>query len=526
MTRRLRNYFHTLRYLTVRQLVYRLLPARPARECKRSTPREVSFYDAPIFFSPDDVTAIDAGYLVRCLNRGRYFQGSLDWSFMGYGLLWNYHLHYLNWLDGAMGNIDTLFAGYVNEGYGRGSGNAPYPTSLRVVNVIKAVAAGRLGRTTELEKLLLRDCRRLRQSVEYHLLGNHLLENGFALLWVGFFLSCPSTWRIGKTIVLSELRRQVLSDGGHFERSPMYHSSLLWRLLDTVNLLIGSGCSDSGLMAALGRYCRRMTGWLASFPFDSESGHLNDSTGAMAPTREAILNYAKLLDLDMTQTPLKQSGFRVLESENFPIRLFADVGSVGPSYIPGHAHAGTLTFELFHDGKPVLVDTGVSTYEPGGQRAYERSTPAHNTVSVGGLDSSEVWAAFRVARRASTTIHEDNGQKLQASHDGYRSRLGVTHTRTWELNNDCVVVTDNLAGPGVKRFGGTAHFIFHPDVVVRDLGFRQYAIGKLVFSFDGSRRTRLERAQVSEGFNTLKDTLALRVYFRNRLITTISGTDA
>ena len=34
------------------------------------------------------------------------------------------------------------------------------------------------------------------------------------------------------------------------------------------------------------------------------------------------------------------------------------------------------------------------------RRRYDRSTAAHNTVSIDGTDSSEVWQIFRVGRRA------------------------------------------------------------------------------------------------------------------------------
>ena len=44
------------------------------------------------------------------------------------------------------------------------------------------------------------------------------------------------------------------------------------------------------------------------------------------------------------------------------------------SYQPGHSHADTFNFELYIKNKPIIVDTGISTYENNQQRRYERST--------------------------------------------------------------------------------------------------------------------------------------------------------
>jgi hypothetical protein len=89
----------------------------------------------------------------------------------------------------------------------------------------------------------------------------------------------------------------------------------------------------------------------------------------------------------------------------------------------------------------------------------------HNTVEVDGADSSEVWAAFRVARRARPfdVRWGNNGGTLwlEASHDGYRRLRGqVTHRRRWELQESGLRIADRLDG----RFRqAVARFRFTPD---------------------------------------------------------------
>src|SRR5690606_38857552 len=122
-------------------------------------------------------------------------------------------------------------------------------------------------------------------------------------------------------------------------------------------------------------------------------------------SNEELFSYARSLGLIVRESKLSQSGYRKLTNENFD--LCFDVGEVGPTYQPGHAHADTLSFELYIHNRPVIVDTGTSTYEVNEIRFYERSTAAHNTVSLNGENSSEVWGGHRVGKRAITKITED-----------------------------------------------------------------------------------------------------------------------
>jgi hypothetical protein len=140
----------------------------------------------------------------------------------------------------------------------------------------------------------------------------------------------------------------------------------------------------------------------------------------------------------------------------------ADVGPPCPPDLPAHAHADCLSFELAVDGKRTIVDSGTSTYAPGERRAHERSTRAHNTVEVDCANQSEVWGAFRVARRARPTLHRavDDGGAIEvtASHDGYRRLPGhPVHTRTWTVTPDRVEILDVVDGAGNHRVASRLH---------------------------------------------------------------------
>jgi len=116
---------------------------------------------------------------------------------------------------------------------------------------------------------------------------------------------------------------------------------------------------------------------------------------------------------------LADSGYVRLQQGNAAALL--DVARIGPDYLPGHAHADTLSFELSLFGQRVVVNSGTSQYGLGAERLRQRGTAAHSTVEVDGSDSSEVWGGFRVARRARpfglVITDEDQGLQVICAHD-------------------------------------------------------------------------------------------------------------
>jgi hypothetical protein len=79
--------------------------------------------------------------------------------------------------------------------------------------------------------------------------------------------------------------------------------------------------------------------------------------------------------------------------------LLFEHGPIGPPEQPGHGHSDALSVELTWGGVPVLSDSGVTTYEVGPVRAFERSARAHAVVTVRGEGPDELWSAFRVGAR-------------------------------------------------------------------------------------------------------------------------------
>ncbi len=330
---------------------------------------------------------------------------------------------------------------------GRGVGWEPYPLSRRIANWIKWLLSGGIA-TPEIRRSLASQAAWLVRRVEFHLLGNHLFVNAKALAFAGCFFECNEWLGKGAALLEREIPEQILPDGGHFERSPMYHSLILEDVLDLVNL----SRVYPGLLPDWSPVAARMLGWLRRMLHpDGQIPFFNDSAFGVAPEPDFLFAYAARLGIEPVSMPPCESGYIRLENDTTVV-LF-DAAPVGPDYQPGHAHADTLSFEMSHRGRRVLVNSGISTYEAGPERQWQRGTPAHNTVRVDGCDQSEVWSAFRVARRARPfDVRTDHRSWAEAAHDGYhRLKERVTHRRRIELGEDRLTITDTLDGGGVHE---------------------------------------------------------------------------
>jgi hypothetical protein len=191
---------------------------------------------------------------------------------------------------------------------------------------------------------------------------------------------------------------------------------------------------------------------------DMSAGHdcfplFGDSAHGIAPNGTSLIGYASRLGLE-PPTPrfgsvhLSSSGFLRLERDPGVV-LFATVDGPKPRHQPGHSHADTFGFELYVAGQAVLVDSGIPTYERSAVRSRSRSTAAHNTLQIGEQDSSEVWASFRVGRRARVAdVHWEHSvvaDTFSAMHDGYRFLRGSPkHQRCWRVQAGEFEIMDSL----------------------------------------------------------------------------------
>ena len=419
------------------------------------------------------------------LGRSKTFSGSIDWNFSDYGKLWTFNLNYFDYLiqpgmDRCTGT--ALLMRYIENLRHNHARMAAFPTSLRAMNWIKFLSSHRV-RDRKIDNSLHAQFKFLINNIEYQFLGNHLLENGFAMLFGAYYFRDKALCRTAKRILYRQLAEQILDDGAHFELSPMYHQIMLNRVLDCYNLVTNNpwGKNHADLAGLLGFKAGVMLGWLEQISFsDGSIPLLNDSAGKIAPTTAQLKEYATRLSIGGVKKRLSACGYRKVERGS--AELVIDVGPVGPDYIPAHAHADTLNFELALSGHRVIVDSGVSTYEKNDERQYQRSTEAHNTVSIDGKDSSEVWGGFRVGRRARpfdfTYEEKDDCVVISCAHDGFRWLPGrPVHRRRWIFGHGSLRISDWIEGGFADA---VARLHIHPDALIETENERHES-GKIQF---------------------------------------------
>lgn len=483
MLTRAARLFHTVRYLRPVQIY-----GRASKALRRLRPRTGP---APALRTPANVWSLPAWRPPLMINETRFrflnieheLSAPADWNNPDWPLLWLYNLHYFDDLDamGAEGRQawhDALIARWIAENPApHGSGWAPYCLSLRIVNWCRYAWSGRsLG--DEAVQSLAVQVRALVDQIEVHLLGNHLWANAKALVFAGLFFDGEEAdqWlQLGLKHLLPQLREQVLDDGAHFELSPMYHAIITADVLDLMAAdRVMPGILPTALTEELSSVAGLMLAWAErmSHP-DGEISFFNDAAFGIAPRASVLAAQALALNHPApSPNPLpvwRSESAGYVRAEAGPAVLFADVARVGPDYLPGHAHADTLSCELSLFGGRLLVNTGTSTYESGPGRLRERGTGAHNTVVVDGCDSSEVWSSFRVARRARpfelSVSQVSETMELAASHTGFQRLPGrVTHRRSWSLSPTSLCVIDNLNG---RWTSAEAMWLLHPEAEIR-----------------------------------------------------------
>lgn len=446
------------------------------------------------------------------LNLEKSFS-TIEWNFNEFGKLWTYNLNYFEFLHQEEITQEQgleLIQDYISKRKILKDGVEPYPISLRGINWIRFLAAKKIDKT-EINEFLYSDYLRLTANLEYHLLANHLLENGFSLLYGAYYFQDETLYAKAKEILTVQLQEQILADGAHYELSPMYHQIILYRVLDCLNLVQNNKWKTDALENLLHTKAETMLGWIEAITFkNGEIPKLNDAVDGIAPNTGELLKYAASLGLKSKTVQLKDSGYRKFEIDGLEILM--DVGQIAPKYQPGHSHADSLQFLLNHKNKPVIVDTGTSTYEKNERRQWERSTVSHNTVTVNHKNSSEVWGGFRVARRAKVSVLQDAPNEVEASHDGYR-KVGVTHQRKFQLKEGSFKIKDTIVA---RRSGyeATGHIHFHPDVQIELSGKVLYINKELKIDFLGTEKLEIRDYLFAVGFNKLMPAKKIEYLFK------------
>ncbi|MGB0981157.1 MAG: heparinase II/III domain-containing protein [Winogradskyella sp.] len=522
MLQKVSQIFHTVRFLKPIQIYYQVWYRVKKRFFGKLKGFKPHTSIAPIFWQPiiSNSKSYSEKFVFSFLNIEHQFKDKIDWNFNTHGKLWTYNLNYFDFL--YQENITAqqglkLINAYVKADNLLKDGKEPYTISLRGINWIKFLSKHNVE-DYSINQTLYSHYQILLKNLEYHLLGNHLLENGFSLLFGAYYFKDNQLYRKATQIITAQLNEQILKDGAHFELSPMYHQIIFYRLLDTINLINLNDWEQNNFIDFLKEKAALMLAWLKHITFNNGSiPMLNDSAYAIAPSSNQLIAYAKYLKIKDVEKKLQDSGYRKINKNN--LEICADVGNIKPSYQPSHNHADTFSFVCHYNNQPIIVDMGTSTYTSNARRLIERSTKSHNTVTINNENTSKVWSSFRVAQRANVTLIEDNTFKIEAYHNGYGNKYSTNHSRCFDFTEDDLKLTDTI-----KSNNAEARFHFHPSVKSINIQGNTIKLTteNLSLNFEGEiKKIQIEDYKFCEGFNTLKNAKCVVVEFAQKLQTQI-----
>ena len=225
--------------------------------------------------------------------------------------LWRYNLHYMEYLlplaacaeayrGGAVRGEGEAFGGCLDRCEPAWAGSVgwdPYPIAMRAVNwlALRAELRGELEADEaflkKMDSSLAEQAEHLSQHAERDLLANHYLEDLKACALLAAYFDDEAMMSAALPLLEEQVAEQVLPDGMHFERSPMYHKIVLEDLLRVAAAL---GESPSGVPAWLSDAIRRMCGCLHSLERGvSRTPLFNDAGDNVAKGRDALLECAR-----------------------------------------------------------------------------------------------------------------------------------------------------------------------------------------------------------------------------------------
>ncbi len=472
--------FNTLKNLKIRQIIflikYRLL--------NKTFIQLKKYFIVKKYYN----TSLNTNIKIKVFDNEIIFNRDFSWSIKNQNKLFLYNLHYFNFLDKVNSkNIEQykkiIYHWIDNNFIHLSVGLDPYPTSKRLINWINLISKFKLKDKKIINSIKMQS-QFLKKNIEYHLDANHLISNLICIIYIINF--DKSIFNLNERdyyykVFYSELSKQILKDGGYFERSPSYHILILNDLLNLYYYLDNSKINIK-IKNKLIKKIIVMNKWMISIlhpdkniPFfnDSNFSHNIDISNLLKRINAFLsnLNHPKYVEEKNKLIVLKDTGFYIYSNNIF--KLISSISNIKPDFQPGHSHANSLAFELSFGKKRLFVNSGINTYENNTDRIYQRSTSAQNTIEINDKNSSDIWKSFRVGKRAKVfDLFEKYSNKsviFGSSHNGYSSFFKkLIHKRTFKIYEDNFMIKDEIYGDFKKAI---VRFFLHPDIKIQKNSF-------------------------------------------------------
>lgn len=390
----------------------------------------------------------------------------------------------------------------------------PYSTSERIANlaILISVFPSLFQRLNKKNRTLIADfflasATWIHDHLEFYddeRINNHILNNARALVIAGVVLGNAPLARRGIALFYQVAKVLFTPTGALRERSTHYQLVVANWVADVAKFSGSAsffGIEESHMIRhikALAKKSGRIALLLgqAAEKFCSEIGDLS-------PDYHPYLSRFRLQRLypeidtateDKTGTVtlgdwiLGRSGMHSWMTFEFPMKY--------PLKYATHGHSDLGHFLWAYKGKPILVDSGRSTYQRGELGTLQCSARAHNTLMINGLPAVSEPLLHRgrwlPQPYSEATIHTKSDQAgFVLQHDGFSRIPGVgSHRRTVSFTRENeIIITDKIEGTAEVAVAQYWHFF--PDwQTTENLALRHKTSGaRLIIHVDGVKPT-------------------------------------
>lgn len=379
--------------------------------------------------------------------------------------------------------------------------------------------------------------------------NNHLIGEAAGVFvaanYFNVFEECEEWSKNSSQILATEIERQSYADGCTREQALGYQFFVIqfylvsgivarksgrdfdaayWQRLQTLMLFIADlaeggeelpmfGDRDDGYVLDLGDAAADVNALMVwgSHLFDhlqfsqlisrnSESAYWLFGLG---PSEQTTMQKGSLAR-NITSKQFSESGYSLLQygnrESNDQVSVFIDAAELGYTSIAAHGHADALSFAMRLNGQDFLVDPGTYDYFTFPEwRTYFRTTRAHNTVEIDGLDQSAMQGPFLWGQHAIATCTkwapDGGGGLFEGKHTGYqRLEDPVEHQRTLHLDGRLrqLTITDHIEAKASHSARIFFHLSEHCEVLSVKGNKIQLSLGSLSVNMEFDEKLDIE----------------------------------
>lgn len=372
--------------------------------------------------------------------------------------------------------------------------------------------------------------------------NNHLIVEMLAVGMSGILFEKEEWIQTSVQILTEELPKQNYEDGVNREMSLHYQSfvmeayGILWlalkhnqrevhgswkTYLTAMSRFVADCCGDYGEVIVFGdndegklldlqgriddhyRYVLQLMGMLLDTRFTKVD--LIENICWITTEAQQKAYHEKVLYTPGLVSHYQKGGYTILRSRDRKVLIGMDHAELGFGSIAAHGHADALSIQVYFEGRPVLVDSGTYNYHvPKKIRNEIRSTKAHNTVYIEGIEQAEMLGPFLWGKRYQVNDVQIRETDRDVQIEATISYGGNVHTRRVRFDFDSALVVED----SISREISAEQIWRIPEDWPARLTGTECKCGDVSFAFE--KEARMEVIEYSDHYGSRK--VAKKVY--------------